>query len=154
MSAWFVLSALGLYLLEPGSPNFALGSPLFRSVVLRPQGRPALRVTGHDNRKSSPYVAAAFFRSIEGDWTKLSRPEVRYDALSAGGELRFEMSSKPTPDHPGLRTGADGSGYGASPAWPLLLAAALVTLGLVATATKLARAWRGRRQLRVARGTN
>ena len=33
-SAWYLLSALGLYQLVPGSLEYSLGSPLFRHVRL------------------------------------------------------------------------------------------------------------------------
>jgi putative alpha-1,2-mannosidase len=29
MSAWFVLSSMGIYQVCPGDPNFSLGCPLF-----------------------------------------------------------------------------------------------------------------------------
>jgi predicted alpha-1,2-mannosidase len=37
-SAWYVFSALGFYPVCPGSGQYAIGSPLFRRVVVRPSG--------------------------------------------------------------------------------------------------------------------
>ena len=38
MSAWYVFSALGFYPLQVGSPNYAIGSPLFTRAVIYRQG--------------------------------------------------------------------------------------------------------------------
>jgi putative alpha-1,2-mannosidase len=40
MSAWYVLSALGIFSLCPGKPEWALGAPLFEQAEIRfPDGR-------------------------------------------------------------------------------------------------------------------
>ncbi|CAK0879496.1 unnamed protein product [Prorocentrum cordatum] len=87
MGAWFVLSALGLYLLEPGSPSYALGSPLFGRVVLRPQGRKELQIVAEGNSRDNPYVEAAFFGHEAGgsSLAELAGPRVQYGALAGGG---------------------------------------------------------------------
>src|SRR5439155_10266308 len=40
MSSWFVWSALGLYPATPGSPTYAVGSPLFTRATIRVPGGP------------------------------------------------------------------------------------------------------------------
>src|SRR5690606_41004131 len=55
MSAWYVLSALGLYPLEIGSSRWAVGSPLFeRAVVPRADGDLVVEAPG---AAAPPYVA-------------------------------------------------------------------------------------------------
>ncbi len=55
MSAWFVMSALGLYPVTPGLPQYAVGTPLFdRAVVKLPAGR---RLTITANPSAGPYVS-------------------------------------------------------------------------------------------------
>jgi putative alpha-1,2-mannosidase len=40
MAAWYILSALGLFALCPGKPEWALGAPFFPSAEIRfPDGR-------------------------------------------------------------------------------------------------------------------
>jgi len=104
MGAWFVLSALGLYELEPGSKAFAVGSPLFREASVRlPQGR-TLRVSAEGNGRGSAFVTDVGWEQGDGsgrtaEFARLGKPEVPYASLMAGGTLRFVMGPRaPGPD--------------------------------------------------------
>ena len=45
LSAWYVWTSLGLYPLTPGTPDVAVGAPVFDRVVLRPSSGPPLTVS-------------------------------------------------------------------------------------------------------------
>jgi predicted alpha-1,2-mannosidase len=86
MGAWFVLSALGLYQLEPAGSSYVLGSPLFADVTVRlRQGE--LRILAENHSRARPFV-----QEVRLNNRKLSELSVPYASLMQGGELRFEMA--------------------------------------------------------------
>ena len=95
LSAWYVLSALGLYPICPGSGEFLLGAPLFRkATVTLPNGRKLVIVADHPER---PYV-----KDVRWNGKSVDRQFLTYDELMQGGELSFRLSRKPCPDRDGL----------------------------------------------------
>ncbi len=90
MSAWYVLSALGIYQVCPGVPEYWLGSPRFSSTTVHlPHGR-VLRIEAKGAGKGKLYVSRVKLngRTIEGY-------KLRHSDLLAGGVLEFEMSETP-----------------------------------------------------------
>ncbi len=92
MSAWYVMSALGFYPVCPGIDQFVLTTPLFpyAEINLPDGGRLIIRADGAD---SSRYI-----RSVTLNGETLDRLYITYDQIMAGGELVFELSSKPVTD--------------------------------------------------------
>lgn len=113
MSAWYVLSALGLYPLEIGSSRWAVGSPLFeRAVVHRPDGDLVVEAPGAADRW---YVAGLELSDADGAARAVEAPSVEHGDLAGGATLRFAMSGTPTTwgvpvsaDPAGADTGSDG----------------------------------------------
>ncbi|MFC7405846.1 GH92 family glycosyl hydrolase [Georgenia alba] len=115
MSAWWLLSALGLYPLEVGSSRWAAGSPLFtRAVVHRPDGDLVVEAPG--NAPEAPYV-----QGLELDGLPVPAPVLEHGALRGGATLRFTMAQTPgdwgrdaplTFPRPPLRPWRDMSGAG------------------------------------------
>jgi predicted alpha-1,2-mannosidase len=94
MSAWYVLSALGLYPLEIGSSRWAVGSPLFeRAVVHRPDGDLVVEAPG---AADSWYVAGLELSDVDGAARAVEAPSVEHGDLTGGATLRFAMSGTPT----------------------------------------------------------
>ncbi|MFI6425231.1 GH92 family glycosyl hydrolase [Promicromonospora sp. NPDC050880] len=90
MSAWYVLSALGLYPLEIGSSRWAVGSPLFeRAVVHRPDGDLVVEAPGAAGRW---YVAGLHLSDGAGTTRAVTSPSVEHADLTGGATLRFSMS--------------------------------------------------------------
>ncbi|CCW19261.1 Alpha-1,2-mannosidase [Sphingobium indicum BiD32] len=90
MSAWFILSALGFYPVDPVSATYVLGSPLFeRASVRLGQGR-KLVIEAPGNSAATPYVRAISWNGQP--WTKCW---IAHADLVRGGTLRFEMSDTP-----------------------------------------------------------
>ncbi|WP_223409344.1 GH92 family glycosyl hydrolase [Occultella gossypii] len=89
MSAWWLLSALGLYPLEIGSSRWAVGSPLFpRAVVHRPGGDLVVEAPG--NSATTPYV-----HGVTVGGRALAAPVVEHADLEGTATLRFEVSDEP-----------------------------------------------------------
>ena len=86
LSAWFVLSSLGLYQVAPGDGRFTFGSPLVRRAVIQLEngGTFVIRTTGDVARQHRVARVWLNGRAIDG----LS---IAYADLMAGGELVFEL---------------------------------------------------------------
>jgi predicted alpha-1,2-mannosidase len=114
MSAWYILSALGLYPLEIGSSRWAVGSPLFeRAVVHRPDGDLVVEAPGAADRWYVAGLDVSGGSGGEGATRAVTSPAVEHGDLVGGATLRFALSGTPT------RWGvlAD-AGSGATPAGP------------------------------------
>ncbi|WP_346054980.1 GH92 family glycosyl hydrolase [Amycolatopsis dongchuanensis] len=90
MSAWYIFSALGFYPLQMGSPNYAVGSPLFTKATLHLPGRD-LVINAPKNNAKNVYVQG--LRVNGRPWTSTSLPA---DLISHGGTLDFDMGPNPS----------------------------------------------------------
>ncbi|MCU0453611.1 MAG: GH92 family glycosyl hydrolase [Bacteroidetes bacterium] len=90
MSAWYVLSAMGFYPVNPGQPIYVLGAPLFsRMTIALPNGR-SWTVLAEGAGTAQPYV-----RSTSLNGRSISRSWITHDEIVQGGALRFTMSREP-----------------------------------------------------------
>lgn len=85
MRAWYVFAALGFYLVEPASGRFTLGRPLVPQARLHLSNEKMLQI----------------MRSISVDGMlrspAITKPEVDYQSLLAGGTLSFPRLRSHTP---------------------------------------------------------
>ena len=91
MSAWFILSALGFYPVDPVSAVYVLGSPLFDEAELAVGEGRTLRVRAIGNGPASPYV-----QSVRWNGRPWTRNWISHADLVKGGELVFRMGPKPS----------------------------------------------------------
>ncbi len=95
MSAWYVLSSLGLYEVEPGSGRYWFGSPLFSEAEVEvPGGVFRIIAEGNDpasrmNGSSVPELRHIASATLNGN--PLSERYITYADIMNGGELRFVM---------------------------------------------------------------
>ena len=91
MSAWYILSALGFYPLDPASGEYELGSPLVKGATLRfgaPYPTATLRIVVRDYAPDRWRVKRVTLNGRElADW------RVRHADLVRGGDLVFEMQT-------------------------------------------------------------
>ena len=105
MSAWYVLNALGLHPLRVGSPEWALGSPLYERAHVRPLGAEGFEVHARDWTPESVYVDSVALVTDGGRRT-IGTSSIAHADL-AGATLEFTMAdARP----------ADGSRPGVGPA--------------------------------------
>lgn len=99
LSAWFVLSALGMYQVCPGDPVFTLGSPLFQRATISTGWKApnnaskylsSFIVTSTNGSVSHPYIQAAILNGHPHEQSYLT-----WDQLEAGGMLQLDMGSVP-----------------------------------------------------------
>ncbi|MCW5912083.1 MAG: GH92 family glycosyl hydrolase [Cyclobacteriaceae bacterium] len=89
-SAWYVFSALGFYPLCPGSNEYILGSPLFRSVKIRLDNGKELLITSENNSKANRYVS-----EMKVNDKVHTKNYLVHDELMNGGKIHFKMSATP-----------------------------------------------------------
>jgi predicted alpha-1,2-mannosidase len=90
LSAWYVLSSLGLYP-TAGSDRYELTSPLWKRAEIMMAKQP-LVVVADNFAPDHPYVQKIWLNDVPLDRTWLKHGEI-----SSGGRLRFEMGPEPAP---------------------------------------------------------
>ncbi|HVQ38210.1 MAG TPA: GH92 family glycosyl hydrolase [Pyrinomonadaceae bacterium] len=90
MSAWYVLSAAGFYPVTPGSPVYAIGSPLFPEVRFNLENGKTFVVKAGGVSARNIYVQSA---RLNGRAYRKSY--LNHSDLMAGGELVLEMAAQP-----------------------------------------------------------
>ena len=86
MSAWYVLSAIGLYQVCPGIPVYALGRPIVNKATL-PMQNGTLEILVHNNAAANKYV-----KEVKWNGKPLDKPFITHTELIQGGKLEFTMS--------------------------------------------------------------
>ena len=89
MSAWYILSGLGIYSVCPGSNEFALTTPLFEKAVLKLANGKRLTLLANDPKKN------IYIHKVELNGKQIYTNFITYAQLMEGGELRFTLSDKP-----------------------------------------------------------
>ncbi|HEX8562750.1 MAG TPA: GH92 family glycosyl hydrolase [Flavobacterium sp.] len=90
MSAWYIFSALGFYPVAPGSPDYALGSPLVKSAKLRFENGAILTITAKNQSEKNLYV-----KKVTLNGKAVESLTVSHQDLIGGGNLIFHMDNKP-----------------------------------------------------------
>lgn len=90
MSSWYVLSALGLYPVTPGTDVYAIGSPLFPQAVIKLPNGKQFTITAWNNSPDNAYIQSA---TLNGK--PLEAAYLRHADIVAGGHLEFEMGPQP-----------------------------------------------------------
>ncbi|MDE7473601.1 MAG: GH92 family glycosyl hydrolase [Muribaculaceae bacterium] len=92
MSSWYVLSALGLYAVCPGTDQYVIGSPVFEKATVTLENGNRFTVEAINNSPENVYVTSA---RLNGEPYDLNY--ITYDDIARGGVLTLEMSA--TPDY-------------------------------------------------------
>ena len=90
MSAWFAISALGLYAVDPVSARYDFGTPLFDRVEMKVAPRHTLVIEAKRESAKSIYV-----QSVTWNGTTLQGLSVEHGQLVKGGSLVFHLGDKP-----------------------------------------------------------
>lgn len=87
MSAWYILSALGLYEVEPASGRYWFGSPTLDRAVLSVEGG-TFTIETTNNSEENIYI-----KSIHLNGQPYTLPYIHHSDIAKGGTLTFEMSN-------------------------------------------------------------
>ena len=89
-SAWYVFSSLGFYPVCPGSNEYILGSPLFKSVEIELENGEKLIINASNNSKENRYVD-----EMKLNGKKYNKNYLTHDDLINGANVEYLMSSEP-----------------------------------------------------------
>ena len=90
MSAWLVLSAMGIYPVVPGDPSYAIGTPWFEKATIRLDNGKVFEVKAPNVSAKNFYVKGLKFNGEP--WTK---SWFSHELLTNGGLLEFDLDKKP-----------------------------------------------------------
>lgn len=90
MSSWYVISALGLYSVCPGTDEYVLGSPVFRKATITLENGKQFVIEAANNSPENVYVQSATLNGKAYDHNF-----IRHADIANGGVLRFEMGRQP-----------------------------------------------------------
>jgi predicted alpha-1,2-mannosidase len=89
-SSWYVLSAMGFYPVDPSSPYYILGSPIFDQVKLRMGNGRTLEIVARNNSARNLYIQSA---TLNGKpWNK---PWFSHSDIANGARLALTMGPEP-----------------------------------------------------------
>jgi len=91
MSAWYVLSAMGLYQVEPAGGKFCIGSPVVSEAAINVGGGKTFTVRATNNSAENIYVQRA---TLNGK--PLTRSYIMFSDLKRGGVLELQMGPQPS----------------------------------------------------------
>jgi predicted alpha-1,2-mannosidase len=90
MSAWYVMSAMGLYAVDPVSGTYILTSPLIDKAILTVTGGSKLVI---EARRSSP--EAIYIQSVTINGKPSDKLWIRHEEIAHGGHIVFELGPAP-----------------------------------------------------------
>ena len=91
MSAWYILSSMGLYQVEPAGGRYIIGSPLFNKATMQVSSGKTFTIVATDNSKENIYVQSA---KLNGK--RYTKSYILYDDIRKGGVLELQMGNKPS----------------------------------------------------------
>ena len=98
MSAWYILSSLGFYQVEPAGGRYWFGSPIFDKAEIKVAGG-TFTLKAENNSKDNKYI-----QSITLNGKVYTKPYIDFKDITAGGELTIVMGNEPKiwycPDEP------------------------------------------------------
>ena len=89
-SSWYVLSALGIYSVCPGTDQYVLGSPVFNKTTIALENGKEFVIEANNNSAKNVYIKSA---TLNGKL--LSRNWLSHTDITNGGVLHLEMSDQP-----------------------------------------------------------
>lgn len=89
-SSWYVLSAMGFYTVDPSSPNYILGSPIFDQATIHMGNGKTFKIIAHNNSEKNIYIQSAYLN--DKTWNK---PWFSHADIANGGQLVLNMGPLP-----------------------------------------------------------
>lgn len=89
-SAWYVFSAMGFYPVCPGTDEYIIGSPLFKSVTLNLENGKKVTISSDANSKENRYIS-----SMKLNGKSYTKNYLTHSELLKGAAVNFIMAEKP-----------------------------------------------------------
>jgi predicted alpha-1,2-mannosidase len=89
MSAWYILSTLGFYPVNPANGEFVLGAPQVKNATLHLKNNKTFTIEATNFSNENIFQENPKLNS-----TSLSKPFITYSEIMTGGIINFEMTNK------------------------------------------------------------
>lgn len=89
MSAWYILSSLGFYPVNPASGEFVYGAPQVKKAILHLSNGNSFSMQALNISAENIYTEKAFLNE-----KPILKPFITYKEIMSGGKLTFEMTNK------------------------------------------------------------
>ncbi len=93
MSAWYILSALGFYEVNPSQPIYAFGTPIFQEAKIHLENGKTFTIRANNVSGKNIYI-----KSVKLNGKDHRKAFFTHSDLTNGGTLEFEMSDAPVKD--------------------------------------------------------
>ena len=90
MSAWYILSSMGFYQMNPADGVYVFGSPRFDKMSVKVRGGKTFTVEAENNSKENIYIQKVFLNG-----KPYKKTYITYDDILNGSTLKFVMGKKP-----------------------------------------------------------
>ncbi|NDV63667.1 GH92 family glycosyl hydrolase [Bacteroides sp. 224] len=90
MSAWYIMSALGFYPVNPSQGIYVFGSPYMDKATVNLQNNKEFTVEAVDNSKENIYI-----QRIELNGVPYTKSYITHEDIAKGGTLKYFMGSQP-----------------------------------------------------------
>jgi predicted alpha-1,2-mannosidase len=91
MSAWYVLSSLGIYQVHPANGIFVFGSPIMDEATLELPGGKSFHIVVRNNSATNKYI-----QRMNLNGKPYTKSYISYIDIMKGGELVIEMGATPS----------------------------------------------------------
>ncbi len=93
MSAWYVMSAMGIYSVTPGMDYYVIGSPVFDKITINLENGNKFEIIAENNSQENVYIQSA---KLNGK--PYPKTFIKHGDIMNGGNLTFEMGKEPNKD--------------------------------------------------------
>ena len=91
MSAWYVLSSMGFYAVNPANGIYVMGSPAVDEATIHYKSTISFKMVAVNNSKKNKYIQNAEYNGVP-----YTKSFITHDMILKGGELKLFMGSKPS----------------------------------------------------------
>ncbi len=90
MSAWYIMSALGMYQISPGNDYFDISAPLFDKITINLESGKKFKINTNGNSHTNSYI-----QSVTMAGRPLDRSYFLYAEIMNGTPLQFNLGPEP-----------------------------------------------------------
>lgn len=90
MSAWYVMSAMGFYPVDPVDQTYEIGTPLFTEVKMHLANGKVFTVLAPDASRTNFYI-----QSVKLNGQPYDKSYITHEQIMSGGTFEFEMGNRP-----------------------------------------------------------
>ena len=90
MSAWYVLSSMGLYQVNPANGMYVFGSPALNEAVISLENNKTFKIIAENNSESNIYI-----QTVELNGNPYTKSYITFKDIQKGGVLKFVMGDQP-----------------------------------------------------------